>query len=147
MSTQQPAPLSNVYYLPDRAAVRSDARAYGGPAHGQQWTVDPVDPAPWVELPTGSSSSLYRLARHPRTGRPVWDHLDNLLYVPLTDVAPRTGTRDGARILAFRGNGPTGCRPRRAGEGTTDPRREVSAPTPSTGAAGTDFPLDEDVTG
>ena len=112
MSAREPEPLSNIRQLPDRAAVSGDARAYGGPAHGQEWTVDPIEPPPWVELRTGFSSSLYRLARHPRTGRPAHDYLGNLLYVPLTDVVPPTGTRDAARILTFPGNGHTGCRSR-----------------------------------
>ena len=106
MSAREPEPQSNIRQPPDRAAISSDARAYGGPAHGQEWTVDPVEPPPWVELHTGFSSSLYRLARHPRTGRPARDYLGNLLYVPITDVGPTKDTRDAARILAFPGTAP-----------------------------------------
>lgn len=104
LSAPEHDPLRNVHDLRHRARASSDARAYGGPAHGEQWTVDLAEPPPWVELPTGSSSCLYRLARHPHTGRPARDHRGNLLYVPFNDVVPPTDSPDDARILAFPGS-------------------------------------------
>ena len=147
MSTREAEPSSNVHHLPDRAAVGSDARAYCGAAHGAQWTVDPVEPPPWVELPTGSSSSLYRLVRHPRTGRPARDYLGDLLYVPVVDGAAPPGTCGDARILAIPRNGRAGRWSQQAGQDTESTRQEVGTPAPSAGAASTDSPLDEDDTG
>ena len=152
MSTREPEPPSSVHHLPARAAVGGDARAYGGAAHGAQWTVDPVDPPAWVELPIGSSSCLYRLVRHPPTGRPARDHLGNLLYVPLLYVplangAPQPDTGGDAHILAFPRGGRAGRWSRRATQHTSRTRRRAGSPEPSTGAAGTGCPLDGDGTG
>ncbi len=75
-------------------------RAYCGPAHGQQWPVIGREPPPWVELPCGASSVLYRLVRQPRTGRPARDQLGNYLYVPMIDrhTAPPADTEP--RVIA-----------------------------------------------
>ena len=144
MSTREPElPPSNVHHLPDRTPVGSQGRAYCGPAHGQHWSVDPVEPPPWVELPTGSTSSLYRLVRHPRTGRPARDYLGNLLYVPLADGATRADARGDAQILAFPRNGRAG----RWSQQTTQDTQRAGSPASSTGAAGTGSTLDEDDTG
>lgn len=80
----------------------ADARAYCGPAHGQQWTVDPGLPPARVELPVGASSCHYRLVRQRRSGRPARDELGNLLYVPMTDGAPGLrGSVAAGRVLPF----------------------------------------------
>lgn len=65
-----------------------EARAYSGPAHGQQWPVTDHEPPAWVELPIGAGSVLYRLVRQPRSRRPARDQLGNYLYVPMAGTAP-----------------------------------------------------------
>jgi hypothetical protein len=87
-----------------------DARAYGGPAHGQEWSVEGDQPPSWVELPTGASSCLYRLARHPRTGRPARDPHGNYLYVPIAAVPTRQLPADVPRVLPFPPGGRAGRR-------------------------------------
>lgn len=90
-----------------RGDVRAQprARAYTGPAHGLEWTVGREGPAPWVELPLGAASCLYRLVRQRRTGWPARDQLGNYLYVPISGAAPPPEGVDGCRVLAF----PTGA--------------------------------------
>lgn len=61
------------------------ARAYGGPAHHACWDVAVSTSPPdlvWLRLSTGYA--VYRLARHPRNGRPACDHHGNFLYYPPT---------------------------------------------------------------
>lgn len=60
------------------------SRAYGGPAHHACWDVTSTSPSDvvWLRLPTGYA--VYRLARHPRNGRPACDHHGNFLYYPPT---------------------------------------------------------------
>lgn len=86
-----------------------EARAYCGPAHGQEWTVSAGEPAAWVELPTGASSCLYRLVRDGRTRRPARDHLGFLLYVPISDTGRPPATSATARVLPFPPGGRRGA--------------------------------------
>ena len=66
------------------------AAAYCGTAHGAEWTVDGSLPPPdKVELWISDSPVWYRLARHPRTGRPAKDWHGRLLYVPALAAGPR----------------------------------------------------------
>lgn len=66
------------------------AAAYCGTAHGAEWTVDGSLPPPdKVELWISDSPVWYRLARHPRTGRPARDWHGRLLYVPALAAGPR----------------------------------------------------------
>jgi hypothetical protein len=61
------------------------ARAYGGPAHGQCWSIEGEDPpAEVVVVPDGPG---YRLIHHPRTHHPAKDHLGNYLYMPVSPQA------------------------------------------------------------
>jgi len=64
------------------------ARAYCGPAHGRQWTVDADEPPACVELSVGPTSCLYRLVRQRRNRRPAHDEMGNLLYVHVADRSP-----------------------------------------------------------
>ena len=92
---------SNVVPGPGHVRPTAAARAYCGPAHGQEWPIGPEGPPAWVELPCGRSSCVYRLVRHPRTGRPARDHRGNYLYVPIViDGAPddRAG---GSQVIAL----------------------------------------------
>ena len=86
---------------PGTRPVSGQARAYCGPAHGQQWPVIGREPPVWVELPCGASSALYRLVRQPRSRRPARDELGNLLYVPMTGDHIAPSTDDAPRIIAF----------------------------------------------
>jgi hypothetical protein len=92
---------SNVVPGPGHVRPTAAARAYCGPAHGQQWPIGREGPPARVELPGGSSMCPYRLVRHPRTGRPARDHRGNYLYVPIVvDGAPddRAGRPQGLAL-------------------------------------------------
>ncbi|WP_209313824.1 transaldolase [Blastococcus sp. TF02A-35] len=86
MSNSDGEPSGNVIRGPDSWDRGHEARAYSGPAHGQQWQVIDPEPPAWVELPVGAASALYRLVRQPRSHRPARDQLGNYLYVPMTDA-------------------------------------------------------------
>ena len=106
---------SNIVPGPGHVRPTAAARAYCGPAHGQQWPVGQEGPPAWVELPGGSSPCLYRLVRHPRTGRPARDHRGNYLYVPIVvDGAPddRAG---GSQVIALPDRGGVRARSVRSG--------------------------------
>nr|WP_166503500.1 STAS domain-containing protein [Modestobacter marinus] len=81
------------------AAGATEARAYCGPAHGQQWTVGHEGPPARVELTVGPASCLYRLLRQRRTGRPARDELGYVSYLPITSGTPIGKPESGARIL------------------------------------------------
>lgn len=60
------------------------ARAYCGPAHGRTWALGPDEAPPaLVDVDLGPGTAVYRLVRHPRTRRPVRDHLGSYLYMPV----------------------------------------------------------------
>lgn len=99
MPNSEHEPPSNVIPGPGRRAGR-EARAYSGPAHGQQWPVTDPEPPAWVELPTGAASALYRLVRHPRSHRPARDQLGNYVYVPMTSAPAEPGD-DQPLVIAF----------------------------------------------
>lgn len=86
---------------PDPVPTPQNARAFTGPAHGQQWTVGDNKPAPWVELPIGASSCLYRLVRRRRTGSPARDHRGNYLYVPMSEDVSSPTSDGECRVLEF----------------------------------------------
>lgn len=60
----------------------ANAAAYCGDAHGLSWRADGPAPADIVEIPVLGRTAIYRLARHPRSGRPAIDHRHRFLYVP-----------------------------------------------------------------
>jgi hypothetical protein len=93
---------------PARTPGGSDARAYGGPAHGQQWALEENEPPAWIELAIGAASCLYRLVRQPRTGRPAHDYLGNYLYVPIAAMSPAAD--EECRVLRFPTGGQAGRR-------------------------------------
>ena len=102
MTPPHPDPQGTVIDGPGRRPISDQGRAYCGSAHGQQWTVTDRDPPDWVELPIGSSSVLYRLARQPRSGRPARDQLGNYLYVPMhAHASPAPSEPCEARVIAF----------------------------------------------
>lgn len=86
---------------PGNRPVSAQGRAYCGPAHGAQWPVTDGRPPAWVELPCGTSSALYRLVRHPRTGRPARDILGNLLYVPMVGDHSASHDDTPGRVIPF----------------------------------------------
>ena len=88
-----------------------ESRAYGGPAHGQQWSVEEDEPPAWIELAIGESSCLYRLVRQPRTGRPAHDYLGNFLYIPIAPTSSAAEDQE-CRILRFPSAGQAGRRQR-----------------------------------
>lgn len=60
------------------------AKAYCGAAHGACWSLDEAQEVPpLVTLNVGDDRLAYRLVHHPRTHRPVRDHLGNYLYLPV----------------------------------------------------------------
>jgi hypothetical protein len=95
----------------DSRPVSGQARAYCGPAHGQQWPVIGPEPPAWVELPCGASSARYRLVRQPRTGRPAHDQLGNYFYLPMSGdhTAPPPGIAPHV-ITSPQGSAPDGPR-------------------------------------
>ena len=104
---------SSVLRLPvgRRRGPDATARAHGGPAHGEEWTVDTDEPPAWVELPVGTSSCYYRLRRQRRSGRPARDDTGSLCYVPMTrGPEEMSDGAAGCRILPF-------ARPRTAAGG------------------------------
>jgi len=60
------------------------ARAYCGPAHGRSWPLVSQGPPPrLVDVELGDEVVRYRLVHHPRTRRPVRDHLGTFVYMPV----------------------------------------------------------------
>lgn len=67
------------------------ARACSGEAHGASWTTKAGQDLPGeveVDVPGRDGSVRYRLARQPRTGRPVKDSQGAYLYLPVPDRRP-----------------------------------------------------------
>lgn len=82
---------------------RACARAYCGPAHGREWSVDTVRLLDQVELICNGTPVAYRLVRHRHTGRPGRDRLGNHLYMPAdTAVALPDGPRGIGRAHLWR---------------------------------------------
>jgi hypothetical protein len=62
-----------------------EAQAYCGPAHGQQWLMDPQD-GPSAEMLFSLDDGeriCYRLILDPLTRRPARDHRGRYLYMPV----------------------------------------------------------------
>ena len=106
---------SNIVPGPGHVRPTAAARAYCGPAHGQQWPIGPEGPPAWVELPGGSSSCPYRLVRHPRTGRPARDHRGNYLYVPIVVDGALDDRAVGSQLIALPDRGGVRTRSVRSG--------------------------------